>query len=170
MTESPKPNDFEKIDDELARFADRVVANEEPEMSEMSGQNQELLALEQTVTRLDRMSRASEPESAMSSRIRANLVREWQRAGQRAGKSSFWSRWLSMPSVTQPQLAGIAAAIVALALVVLALPVLVTGFAAPVAGAAGNLDLSNIPAWFVAVGIGLIGVAGVLWFVFRRRR
>jgi len=171
MTEILKPENANLIDDELAHFADRILANEEPEMIKMSGQKQELLALEAMATRMDRAFKASEPAKAASSRIRANLVREWQRSGPQAGKPSFWARWLWMPSVTQPQWAGIAAAAAALVLVVFAFPILLSSVTEPLSGAAGNGGQVIIdPAKFVVVGLGVIALAGIVWFVRRRKR
>ncbi len=160
MTESLNPKDFNPQDDELARFADRLAAGEEPEMIEMTEQDQELRALEETVTRLYRAFKASEPGDSLSGRIRADLVSEWRRSGSRAWQSSV-TRW---------QLAGIVVA-ATLALVVLAVPILVGSTTLPVAGAAGNIDLSKInPALFVGAGISLMVLAGALWLLARRRR
>src|SRR6185436_2752324 len=116
MTDNRKPQPLDTIDDELASFAEQVRSGDEPEKIKMSGQSQELTGLEDVVTRLERSFQASVPDRAMSSRIRANLSKEWATSGPQV-KSSFWSRLFSVPPAMQPRLAGAAAGLIALALV-----------------------------------------------------
>jgi len=164
MTDNRKPQPLDTIDDELAVFAERIRAGEEPEKIKMSGQSQELIGLEDVVTRLERSFQASVPDRAMSSRIRANLSKEWANSGPTA-KSSFWSRLFSAPPAMQPRLAGAVAGLIALVLV------LGFGFAGPLTGTSGNIDLTKIePAWLVGGGIVLAAAVGVLWFTLSRKR
>ena len=164
MTDNRKPQPLDTIDDELASFAELIRSGEEPEKVKMSGQSQELTGLEDVVTRLERLFQASVPDRAMSSRIRANLSKEWANSGPQV-KSSFWSRLFSAPPAMQPRLAGAVAGLIALVLV------LGIGFAGPITGSAGGGDLSKIdPAWLVGGGIVLAAAVGVLWFTLSRKR
>ena len=162
MTNNRKPQPLDTIDDELALFAERVRSGEEPEKVKMSGQSQELAGLEDVVTRLERSFQASVPDRAMSSRIRANLSKEWANSGPSA-KSSFWTRLFSGSPAMHPRLAGAVAGLIALVLV------LGIGFAGPITGSAGGGDLSN-PVLLVGGGIVLAAAVGVLFFTLKSKR
>jgi len=139
-------------DDELARFADQLLVGGGSEKLEIAGEDQELIALEKLVVRLDHAFRAAEPDRAMSSRIKANLMKEWQR---------------SVPTSGQPQAAGLAAVAAAVAVALLVLPFLLAGGAiTPTPGAAQN-NLSLSPVFVVG---GLVVIAGVMGWSIRRKR
>lgn len=170
MPESLKPNE-QTQDDELARFADQLIGGERPEVPEMEGKNHELAELMQTVVQLERALSTERPDPAMTRRIRANLLKEWEVSGPTAEQGSFWKRlWLgrdAWSSARQRQLTGLvmAIAVVALALFGYAL-LLPTGPTGPGTATAGGLKPVS---WALIVG-GLAVLSGVLLWLNRPRQ
>lgn len=66
------------LDDLLAEFTDRILSMEEVERVSFSTQDPELRALEETALLLRKVVGVQRPSKALSERIRANLVAEWQ--------------------------------------------------------------------------------------------
>ncbi len=162
MSDDLRP-DNSSLDDELARFADQLLAGGGPEKPGLAHMGREHHALEETVVRLDGAFRAAEPDRAMSSRIKANLFKEWQRSGPQAQKPSFWQQRLGLPAALRLQWIVTAAVV---GVLVLAYG-LAGGFAAPSTGSAGSGSLTINPVWLVG---GAIALAGVLALLLWRRR
>ena len=66
------------LDDLLAEFTDRILSLEDVERVSLSTQDPELRALEETALLLRKVVGAQRPSKALSERIRANLITEWQ--------------------------------------------------------------------------------------------
>jgi len=172
MPENVNPRDRREYDDELARFADRTIGGEQPEVTAVGGKDQELAELMVTVASLERSLKADWPDPAMSSRIRANLLKEWEMSGPATEQGSFWQRvWPGREvwsSAQQRQLTGLVVAIGAVALLLLAYPLVVPGGeTGPGTGAGGGAGLPVHPALIVG---GLVILVGAIWWLNRPRR
>jgi anti-sigma-K factor RskA len=172
MPENLKPRDPHFDDDELARFADRVIGGERPEVPDRMDENRELAETMQTVVRLERTLKADQPDPAMSHRIKANLLKEWERSGPAADQGSFWQRlWPDREgwsAAQQRQLAGLVVAIGVVALLLSAYPLIIAGGSIlPGTGSGGGAGLPVSPAFVVG---GLVVLAGALWWLSRPRR
>lgn len=171
MPENLNPTGPQTYDDELARFADRLAGGEGPEVPQMAGEDRELAELMDTVVRLERALKADRPDPAMSGRIRANLLKAWEKSGPAADRGSFWSHlWPGRQgrSPAQQRLIGLIAAVVVIVLLLVAYPLISAGGATgPGAGGGGGAGLPVQPAFVVG---GLIVLAGVVWWLSRPRR
>lgn len=157
MNAQPHP-----IDDELARLTDQLLDGTGPEMMDMKAQDEELSALMETVRGLDRSFRATQPDRAMENRIKANLIKEWQKSGPQSIRTSIWERLFSPPQVATRLV--IAAAV--LALIILALPLTGSFGGEPLKGTAGEANPALSPVWLVG---GLLVMTGIVWLITRRR-
>jgi len=165
MPENMNPNEQKHYDDELARFADRVISGERPDVPEMAGNNQELAELMETVVSLERVIGSERPDPAMAKRIKANLMKEWEMSGPAAERDSFWKRlWSAGGAAPQRQLTGLVTAVGVVALVVVASTLFLS---IPLGGLPGSAP-GGVPTALV-VG-GLVVLAGVLWWLSRSQR
>jgi hypothetical protein len=172
MPENMNSTDAGRYNDELARFADRTIGGERPEVTAVEGKDQELAELMVTVASLERTLKADRPDPAMSGRIRANLLKEWEMSGPATEQGSFWRRlWpgrLGWSSTQQRQLTGLIVAIGVVALLLVAYPLLISGnLAGSIPGSGGGLGQS-VP-WTLIVG-GLVILMGAIWWLNRPRR
>jgi hypothetical protein len=162
------PNEQAQLDDELAKFADQIMGGEQPEVPLMEeGKNQELAELMETVVVLERVFSAERPDPAMSKRIKANLLKEWEISGPAAQPDSFWKRLWSGETWAPQRVTGLVSAIGVAALVVIAAALIPSFSGGGLEGSAGNPGSSIDP---VPVVGGLVVLAGVLWWLSRRRR
>src|SRR5574341_1254608 len=86
------------LDDELARFTDRLLGGEPPDTQESAGVDTELTELERTAARLHHAFGAGGPDRAMADRIRANLASEWRKVHTRSAGLPFWRRQIGRAS------------------------------------------------------------------------
>lgn len=122
----------QELDNRLAEFADRVIAETEKETDE--NEESEMAKLKETVLRFHTAVKASQPDPAVAERIEARIKAEWKKAAQ-----PWWKSWLvAFQTAFKPQTA-LAAATLAIALLAVSL---LSPAATEVTGAA--LDF---PAW-----------------------
>jgi hypothetical protein len=171
MPDNLNPTEPHTFDDDLARFADRVTGGEQPGVPEMDGEDRELAEMMHTIVRLERVIKADQPDPGMSNRIRANLLKEWERSSPAAGQSSFWQRaWSPRKggfTSQQRQWAGLVVVIGA-AILLIAIYPLVT----PLEGV-GSLPGSGGGALHIPPAVivgGLVVLGGVAWWLGRSRR
>jgi len=171
MPENLNPNETTNYDDELARFADRVIGGEQPEVPEMDGKDQELAQLMSTVVSLGRAMSADQPDPVMTRRIRANLLAEWERSGPAAEQGSFWERLRlgrkGWSSAQQRQVTSLVMAIGMVTLAIFAYALLGPGgITGSLTGSTGGMEPVNTA---LIVG-GLVVLAGVIWWLSRPHR
>jgi hypothetical protein len=148
-------------DDELARFADRVMSGELPPTAGPEGEDGELTGLMQTVAGLDRVFGASGPDAARARQIKANLMKEWEASGPGIAPETLWNRLLpGWSAVTRRQIAGYAVGVVAL--LVIAAAFFLPGGAPGAASAGGG---APVPTILIAGGLALL--IGVFWWLNR---
>ena len=166
MTDNLTP-DAQHHDDELAEFADRLLASDAPETLEMATKDQELLELQQTALRLERAFGSAQPDQAMAARIWANLKKEWRqhKRDSRASADSQWRRSFGFRRLARRQataFALLAAVVAVVASILLLAPGAPTGDTLP-GTAEGQSGLLPV---IVLLGFALAGVLG--WLAWRR--
>jgi len=155
MPESAHERDH---DEELARFADRVVSGEKPPIADEDG---ELAGLMQTVAGLERAFSASGPDAARARRIKAGVMKEWEVAGPGVGQETFWERiFPGWSAITRRQIAGYAVGVAAI--LVIAAALLLPGGAPGTASAGGG---TPVPTILIAGGLAVL--LGVFWWLNR---
>lgn len=162
--------DARRFDDELAEFADRLLAGERPGELELATEDSELYELQQVVVRMHDTFGPGEPDPAMTQRIRQKLVREWRHseAGRRGAGVSLWDRlrgFVGPGGMAPGQVFALATVVVIL---VAGVAVLVLG---PGADSGGDLPGAALPAGAVpALVLIVVALVGVVWWLAQRRK
>jgi len=162
------------LDDELARFTDRLLAGEPPDTQESAGVDTELLEMQKTAARLNHAFGSGQPDRAMADRVRANLASEWSRVFSRPRTASVWRNLRQGVSTVgggvrsaspTRRIVGWAFAAVVLIALVLLLPLDLSG---ELAGSAGQQSEGVINPVFLVGGLVVLG--GVVWWLLRSKR
>ncbi len=158
------------LDDQLAEFTERLLSGEVPDELEPTMQDQEFFELQTTVVRLKAAFEKGQPDEIMARRIKNNLIAEWKKAGLEAEASPF-PKWWPRRKVSNRWTAMRQWQFVALAVAVVAVLVFMASFsnfsAMPAPGAAEGGAGVFLP---VAILLGLVAVAGLVWALVRRKR
>ncbi len=151
------PDSSQELDEQLSRFTDALLDGDSPGDQEMMAHIQELPALQETVSDLQRVFGQKQPGAEMSARIKATLIAEWQKA-----RRPWWQQAVphaQKKTVKQAKwrrpLFGLALAGATL-LIVFALPSLAISSGSPVTGSAGTGDILPLALIGALVGGGLL--------------
>lgn len=77
MSNLSKPEE-QKVDEQLAEFADLVLSSDEEWTMDEAVQQAEYLKLQQTVLKLKSATQHAQPDDETSARIRQKLMRKWE--------------------------------------------------------------------------------------------
>lgn len=155
MSQPNEHTDTQK-DDRLADFTDQVLAGKPPQPA--SHLDEELGGLEKTILHL---SDTFPPETLNEAAVRQRLVRfkaRVRREDQNA-KPSFWKRWFDFQS--NPQVGMILAAVAVMILLVIGIPALQP----PGSSTMGTAFSGGT----FFIGLGLIGILLVIYWITRRK-
>ncbi|MEW6717240.1 MAG: hypothetical protein AB1345_07045 [Chloroflexota bacterium] len=162
------------LEEQLAEYADKLIANEDVEGLRMVSQGTELGKLQDTVERVVQAFSGDDANEAISKRIFNNLVETWRTSKQEKQPTPFLSKfWNKMRSDKPVWRSGVRLNRV-LALVSIALIVLVAFFMLPLGfpnnrlftGTAG--DAVNILPSFLIITAVVLGII-FIWFIRRKR-
>lgn len=157
------------VDDQLANFTDAILENTTEDV-EISSQDPELRALQQTVLRLKSALPKDSPSEIAIQRIRQNVVRQWKQEEHKT-REPFWKRFLSTSTPPgqkwQPQESRRRQSLViylatAVFLLLISIPLMDKAVSAQPAASGQNLIVSI---FFVFGGLVLLAV----WFFYHKR-
>lgn len=155
---------IDPLDDQLAEFTDRLLSGEASDMLKPATENQELFELQATVVRLKSAFSEGQPDEVMARRIKKNLITEWNKA--RSGTQP-------KPFLAQRRISSRSRRVVLWALAVAAVAVLVIAASLiapatrPAVGAAEGEGGVLLP---VAIVLGLVMIAGLVWGLTRHKK